>query len=199
MSKAKKIGIGIGVFVVLGIIGSFLPDSKEEKNSTPPKQEVAAESENKETVDVSNLELTDEKYITAIKSTNKDIGEVNIEGDKVTVIFKEDMAIWDEKSLVKDMSIDGVDIFKKAFENTKVNTVEIIVRTAFTDSYGKEEVQDAINITWTRETSDKVDYGNYKNVLYSDYTKLYMISDGFTIHPVIWKELDQNDKDNMSL
>lgn len=32
-----------------------------------------------------------------------------------------------------------------------------------------------------------------------DYTKFYMISESFTIHPTIWGQLDQEDKDNMSI
>lgn len=191
--KSKKWLIIGAVIVCLGIIGMFVGDDTEE---TP---QVSQTNNEDEVIDVSNLELSDSKYEDAIKSVNKYIGEVKVDGSKIIVCFKEDMPILSEKSLVKEMALDGVDIFQKAFENKRANSVELVARTKFTDSYGKEEVKDAVNIVWTREINDKVDYSNYKNLLYQDYTKLYMISESFTIHPGIWNALDQKDKDNMSM
>lgn len=196
MKNKRWLIIG-AVIVGLGIIGMFVGDNTEETPQTTP--EVSQGNKEDEVVDVSDLELSDAKYADAIKSVNKYIGEVKVDGDKVTVTFKEDMPILSEKSLVEKMAIDGVDIFQKAFENTKANTVELVTRTKFTDSTGKEEVKDAVNIVWTRAISDEIDYSNYKNLLYQDYTKLYMIAESFTIHPGIWNELDQKDKDNMSI
>lgn len=196
MKNKKWLIIG-AIVVVLGIIGMFVDDDIEETPQTTPQ--VSQNNNEDKVVDVSNLELSDSKYEDAIKSVNKYIEDVKVDGNKVIVSFKEDMPILSEKSLVKEMSIDGVDIFQKAFENKKANIVELVARTKFIDNYGKEEVKEAVNIVWTREISDKVDYSNYKNLLYQDYTKLYMISESFTIHPGIWNELDQKDKDNMSL
>ena len=196
MKNKKWIIIGV-IVVVLGIIGMFTDDDTEETPQTA--QEAFQNNKEDEVVDVSNLELSDAKYTDAIKSINKYIGEVKVVGDKVTVSFKDDMPILSEKNLVEKMAIDGIDIFQKAFENTKANTVELICKTKFNDSYGKENVRNAINIVWTRETNDNIDYSNYKNLLYQDYTKLYMISESFAIHPTIWSKLEQKDKDNMSM
>ena len=196
MKNKKWLIIG-AIVVGLGIIGMFVDDDIEETPQTTPQ--VSQNNNEDEVIDVSNLELSDVKYEDAIKSINKYIGEVKVDGSKVIVSFKEDMPILSEKSLVEEMAIDGVDIFQKAFENKKANTVELLARTKFIDSYGKEEVKDAVKIVWTREISDKVDYSNYKNLLYQDYAKLYMIAESFTIHPGIWNELDQKDKDNMSM
>lgn len=196
MKNKKWLIIG-AVVVVLGVIGMFVGDDTEETPQTTP--EVSQNNKEDEVVDVSNLELSDAKYTDTIKSVNKYIGEVKVDGDKVTVRFKEDMPILSEKNLVEKMATDGVDIFQKAFENTKANTVELVARTKFTDAAGKEEVKDAVNIVWTRAINDEIDYSNYKNLLYQDYTKLYMIAESFTIHPGIWNELDKKDKDNMSM
>ncbi len=194
MSKMKKWGIGIGIFVVLGVIGSFLPESEVEDKPVPVSKE-----ESNTVVDVSDLNLKDENYIKAIKSVNKDINTVEINENMVSIYFKEDMGVWDEKSLVKDMAIDGAKIFEKVFENKNANEATLIFKTNFTDAYGKENLNDAINITWSRETSDKVNYDNYENILYQDYTKFYMISDKFSIHPGIANELDPEEKSSMGL
>lgn len=192
--KFKKWGIILVVLFVLGVIGTITQN--EESNVESAQNQ---ESEKNKDVDVSNLELSDEKYINAIKGTNKYIDNVKIDGNKITVLFKDDMPILSEKSLVKDMAINGVDTFQKAFENSKANTVELVARSKFADSSGNEEVKDAVNVTWNREISDKVDYSNYKDLLHQDYTKLYMISEKFSIHPSIWNQLDQEDKDNMNM
>lgn len=196
--KLKKWGIIFCVICVLWVIGTISEkNDKSVEADAPTTEETVVEKP--KNVDVSNLELSDEDYINAIKDTDKFIGDVKVEGDKVTILFKDDMPILSEKSLVKDMAINGVDTFQKAFENSKANTVELIARSKFTDSYGNEEVKNAVNVTWNREISDKVDYSNYKNLLYQDFTKLYMISEKFSIHPAIWNKLDQEDKDNMSM
>ena len=192
--KFKKWGIILVVLFILGVIGTITQN--EESNVKSAQNQ---ESEKNKDVDISNLELSDEKYINAIKGTNKYIDNIKIDGNKITVLFKDDMPILSEKSLVKDMAINGVDTFQEAFENSKANTVELVARSKFTDAYGNEEVKDAVNVTWNKEISDKVDYSNYKDLLHKDYTKLYMISEKFSIHPSIWNQLDQEDKDNMSM
>lgn len=192
MKNKKWLIIG-AVILVLAIVGSFIKDDPKEENNKEVTQK------KNEDIDVSNLELSDSKYIGAIKSSNKYIGDVKVDGDKVTVIFKDDMPILNEKNMVKKFAIDGVDVFQKAFENTKAKNVELIARTKFTNNEGKEEVKDAINVMWTREISDNTDYSKYKDILYKDYTKFYMMSESFTIHPAIWGQLDQEDKDNMSI
>lgn len=194
--KNKKLIIIGSIVIGLGIIGMFAGNDIEETTQTT--QEVSKTNKEDKIVDVSNLELSDTKYTNAIKSVNKYIGEVKVNGDKVTVIFKDDMPILNEKSLVEKMSTDGVDIFQKTFENKNVNKVELVAKAKFADNTGKEEIKDAITIVWNRTINDEIDYSNYKNLLYQDYTKLYMIAESFTIHPGIWNELDQKDKDNMN-
>ncbi|EML6500533.1 TPA: hypothetical protein ACP6IR_002617 [Clostridioides difficile] len=192
MRKFKKWQVILGVVLVMGIIGSFLPDPPEEEPTEASNQQEQPEEE--KPVDVSNLELSDEKYLSEIKNVdNSSIRDVKIDGSNVIVTL-EDLGAWGEKSLVKDTATIGVDIFRKAFENKNAQKVTLQTVTLLTDEYGKESEDKTVVIIWNRETSDKVDYDNFKDLVYSDFTKLYGISDSYAIHPGIFAKLDNKTK-----
>ncbi|MCC0651722.1 hypothetical protein [Clostridioides sp. ES-S-0001-03] len=194
--KFKKWQIILGVVLILGVIGSFLPDTPEDEPTEASSQQEQQDQpkEEEKPVDVSNLELSDEKYINEIKNVDSSyIKDVKIDGSNVIVTL-EDSGTWGEKSLVKDTATRGVDIFRKAFENKNAQKVTLQTVTPLTDNYGKESEEKTVVIIWNRETSDKVDYDNFKDIVYSDFTKLYGVSDSYAIHPGIFAKLDDKIK-----
>lgn len=75
------------------------------------------------------------------------------------------------------------------FKHPKVSIVRVTTATKFVDSYGKEFDGDAMRLGFKRETANKIDWKNMKDMVELDYKKILTIADEKYLSPAIAKNL----------
>ena len=218
MKKGKKILFWvIGIFVVLLVIGA-LSDDEESKETTAKKdaqveekkdskdesnekakqeeqkkkdEEKAKQEEDKKLTSISKTDLTNEGMTKAVKKKDKDVDKVIVEGNKVTITYKKDLAFWDETSLFRDTAKNSAELFEQIFKRDDVAESIVIVPTTFTDQLGNESTETAISITLKKEMSAKINYKNFTDSLVLHPAYMYNASNEYYIHPGIYKAVDK--------
>ncbi len=116
-------------------------------------------------------------------------GTTDIQDDKIVWITYKPEAVWDEKDIVK-MTVDTtITSSEKLFQHPKVGVVRVWSQTEFTDQYGKKDVNNAVKIELHKTTAEKIDWQNFKPMVFVDYQKLLNIADDIWIHPSIKNKL----------
>lgn len=59
----------------------------------------------------------------------------------------------------------------------------------FEDEYGKSSENLAVWMEYNKTTMDKIDYSNFKESIYGDYTKAYKIADSYKIATGVYNKL----------
>lgn len=97
---------------------------------------------------------------------------------------------WDEKNLMTKATGTTVEVVKRLFANPNVGLVTVIFDGEFTDSYGKKETGQAVRIALKRETADKIQWEQFRDMVLTNYKKLLEIADTKFIHASISKNLE---------
>jgi hypothetical protein len=96
---------------------------------------------------------------------------------------------WDSNNfMVRSATVD-TEIIYNLFKNPNVNKLILESSVNFTDKYGNEYQDIGLNVTFNRETAQKINYDNFIPSLMSDYNKLLNIAESYKINPGIVKNL----------
>jgi len=105
------------------------------------------------------------------------------------VIEKE--SFWNEDSLIERTYGTLIELGRKAFQRSDVDSIEVIVRSNFIDEYGKKELKDAIWLKMPRKNFEKY---NWKNLEYLPvFRQMKEACEKHWIHPAIWKKVNPSD------
>jgi hypothetical protein len=131
-----------------------------------------------------------EKEITKVEVSDDlaGISEDISEGKIITVYFKPE-TVWDEKDTLKMTAGTAVAVMRRLFAHPKIASVTVWVDGDFTDQYGKTETAKAALVQITKQTADKIEWDEFKNMVLVDYNKLFNIADAKYIHPAILKKI----------
>jgi hypothetical protein len=156
------------------------------------------------TVDSVKNALKDAKGARTIKLTDSTLKEIAINDhmgtdaptDKIVHVHVNPGTVWDETDYARRLAESIVTYSEVMFKHPDVAEVIIWGYTQFTDEYGNEKENVAIRIGWSRATSEKVNYDNFKSMVTGDYTRSYNLADSYMIHPGIFQRL--KDRGNLS-
>lgn len=198
----------IGVIVLIlffGIAAYFESEKESTETSEPIATEVTEGTPEKEISNSTNevmeveetvkenfpsdFEINAPEFKDAVKSVNINIDNVEVNDNKVTITFKEDLLVWDDTSFVKDAATRGISIMEKVFANKQVNEVTIIVPTKMYDNKGNESIENVIEITWNRQLSDEINYANFNDLVWSDPIRFYNVANSYYIHPGVFQNI----------
>lgn len=187
----KKIAIGAGLlfamtvgFVIYAIATVDLDEvekvEKVEKNSASLAMEEKEEAASKE-----------ETYAKARKDTGGHLSQVELDDAakssdlhaKITkaTVTGDHVAIWASvetnltaKMTYKSARIGAVDIYEMLSDLDGYKTATIIMSAPGTDAYGNDIEMEALKVTWTKETIDKVNYDQF------DFDNLGAVADFYS-------------------
>lgn len=188
MKKLLKWGLIIFAgIIVLGMIGKY--DGSTKQNPSPAATQAPTEVQ-KAAAPTNPPTMTDRLWSALDKSmkTRTDYSVEFDESSKTASVIKTKTTAWDESALVRDSFTTLVKYGTEAFKIDGVDAVRVVEKTAFTDSYGKKSVEDAVRIIMTKSEFGKFDW---KNLSYQPvYAKIKNASEGFYIHPAILQKLN---------
>lgn len=183
------------VLFIIGLVGS----SGNKSNSSSQEKITASKSPTQEvaiTTPVPTTPLTLEgklqQIINKVLSDQKDV-KVNYDKETqiATVTYGEGSEFFDEKGMVQGAITVLVEVGQKAFKFDGINELGIVVRNKFTDSYGKENIEDAVRLFMTKEEFQKFDWNNLK--YHPIYYPISRSASVFIIHPAILKNIKIDD------
>lgn len=187
------VGIPFGFLLIVGTIGNLIggKDEKAPANSqTPSPTATQASTESQEATPTNPPTIADSLW-SALDKSMKTRTNYSVEFDassKTASIIKTSTSAWDESALVRDSFTTLVKYGTEAFKINGVDAVRVVVKTEFTDSYGKKNVEDAVRIIMTKSEFGKFDW---KNLSYQPvYTRIKNASEAFYIHPAILQKLN---------
>jgi hypothetical protein len=132
-------------------------------------------------------------------STDFSHENVAIDGGDVTITFKPDSEFngaSTDRHVAEDTLVAGHALLTGWYP--AIASVTVTEMADFTDQYGKSSTEAAATITIDKATSDKFDYNGLKDRVLVSPANMYCISTSYTIHPAIWKTLDDGDKGCMT-
>lgn len=185
MKRIFKWGlIAFGAIIVLGIIGKNSGSPTQNPSPAPTQAPIQAQKP-------ANQPTMIDKVWSALDTTMKTRKDYSVgfdEPTKTASITKTVTTAWDESSLVRDSFTTLVKYGTEVFKIDGVDAVQVVVKTEFTDSYGKKSVNDAVRISMKKLEFNKFDW---KNLSYRPvYTQIKNASEEFYIHPAILKGLN---------
>ncbi|NQV13751.1 MAG: Ig-like domain-containing protein [Parcubacteria group bacterium] len=100
-------------------------------------------------------------------------------------------SFWDENTMVSGAYSTLVKFGKEAFQIEGVESINVIYRAPFTDSYGKEGEDDAVSITMEKAEFEKFDWDNLK---YQPgiYDRMVESCSKHYIHPAVLKNIKKD-------
>ena len=193
-NKIVKIVVtGIYALVVIGIA------SPSSNRTTSPTTTPQAQTNNNEANNVTKaleptketkpMSASDKLWIALDNSmkTRKDYSVGYDEPTKTASITKTELSSWDESSLVRASFTTLVKYGREAFKIDGVDEIQVVVKTEFTDQYGKKDISDAVRIIMTKSEFNKFDWDNLK--YQSVYEPIKKSAEALYLHPAILKNL----------
>jgi len=122
--------------------------------------------------------------------TGNNISSV-VNGENITVTSSEsDGGFLDEKTLIQiDTTGDVVKVMPILFANPNVNEVTLTREIQFSNGYGQTSMGPAVNITMSRDTYNKINWSQWKDVPNMYYQNIYNVADSYYITPIIYNKL----------
>jgi len=186
------------VFGLILIISATSSNSKTENTQTATQAQQTATSTPEPTKQAKPLTTTDKLWV-ALDNSMKTRDGYSVEYDESSrsaSVIKTTTDAWDESSLVRGSFTTLVKYGTEAFKIEGVDSVRVVIKTEFTDQYGKKAMEDAVRIIMNKSEFSKFDWNNLK--YQSVYNQIKNASEGFYIHSAILKKLD-SDKLYLSL
>lgn len=178
------------IFLILigtGISKIASNNPSPDQTSTPSAQ-VATDTASPEPT--KPLTMTDRLW-SALDTSMKSRKDYEIEYNediKMASIIKTSTDPWDESSLVRGGFTTLVKFGTEAFKIENVDAVQVVIKTKFTDQYGKDGLDDGVRIIMSKTEFAKFDW---KNLEYqSVYNQIKNASEAFYIHPAVLKNID---------
>lgn len=188
-NKIVKIIItGIFALFLLGSSSGSKTSSTQQTQASPTPSEAKKTPE--PTKEVKPLSISDNVWIALDNSmkTRKNYSVEYNESSKTASITFTSLDFYDESSMVRGSFTTLVKFGMEAFKIDGVDSVQVVVRTEFTDQYGKKSVEDAVRIIMSKSEFNKFDWNNleYQPV----YNQIKNASEGFYIHPAVLLKLN---------
>ena len=169
----------------------------EEEQQEPEQQVAWPDVElNEESVKEALKSVNDAAVVQIDDDTLKKIEIVDNTGtqdqqDKIVNVYVDPGIVWDETDYARKMANSIVAYSELLFQHPDVSMLRLWGSTTFVDQYGNEKEETAVRIEWDRETAEKVNYSNFKNIVISDYGRAYEIASNYYIHPGLYKNLKE--------
>jgi len=96
---------------------------------------------------------------------------------------------FDEDKFIRDCSYNAVEAMGKLFKIDGVKKVQVQFKLDATDNYGNDTQFIGYFVRITKSESDKINYKNFGDLVFSDYNKLLNIAEYYTIHPSVKSKL----------
>ncbi|MFD6439364.1 hypothetical protein ACFWDG_06030 [Peribacillus sp. NPDC060186] len=184
MKNILKVLSGIAIVLSLAACG-------DEDNTAEPVKAEPKIVEAKPKPSIDKVELISEEVKPILKKRIADVDKVEIKDGAVKVSFSADKTYWDETDIVSSTARQGLPLMEMLFKNKDVKTVEIVAPTNMLDDKGNEEVSEVVKVKWDRATSEEINYENFGDMLYADFTRFYNESDSYFIHPGVFGKIKE--------
>lgn len=213
--NVKKVGIvtgsafGVAVlsFIALIIVGFSLPtetntadkelpdSSADANNQTVERPAAKSKSDSDEDEDFDDEYDKKLEEIRAEREEEENSKETYgyqhevIDGVDVYSSFED--TYWDEDSYMYGFSMDMTELLTKIHDDLE-NGVVFRSGATLTDTYGNEEKKYVLNVWYSQDTVEKINYDNWPTFNSED---LYDTADGFVIHPALSKNTEIQNKE----
>jgi len=160
-----------------------------------PKPEIKTEQPEKEKPKPQpskELTIMDKLWIaldTSIKTRDK--YDISYDGQKkLAVLSRKPADYWDETAVVKSGYNTLINYGKEAFKIDNVEIVEVVLFNNFTDQYGKESEEKAVDFAMEKGEFSKYNWDNLKGQnIFNQMTESCSVH---YIHPAVFKNLKKD-------
>lgn len=164
----------------------YTPPKKEEPKKEEPKK---AEQPASQVKTKSMQDKLWEAFDSSIK--NRDGYEVSFDDKRKTAILVRNKAdYWDETNLVQKGYNNFIDYGMAVFRIDGVESVEVTLKENFTDVYGNNKTEVALQMAIKKDVFNQYHWENLK--FQPIYEKVALICSYFEIHPAIYKKLKKD-------
>jgi|GEM_PF-4037869 len=174
--------IAIGVVAALLIIGVVVwaLDAGSESDEGPGVT-LSAEALSAASIKEALGEIED------IGTVEKVVLDENADGTVVAVTYNPG-EVWDADAMIEEAARVSVAGFATLFAVPEVAVVRMIARAEFTDAYGKDAVEEAVQIDWKRATANKVDFAGLSELLWTEPQRAYELASSYSIHAAVLRD-----------
>lgn len=187
-TKLYLLAGGCAVLLILLIVGMAMAvGSLNSHANNTTKTNITQQKTNTNSTPTTSSEL-DVAAVKSIIGSGSNIKSVDVQNGVVTITY--DLGfVNDNDDIILKTSEDSIRYMQKLFKDNRVTSVTVISSGEFTDQYGKDKVEEAVRITITKETANKIDWNGVNNMLSSDKGDLLKISDSYSINPSVYAKL----------
>lgn len=168
---------------------------KNEEETKNAEEKTKADAEKKtaeDTVKKTPDVLIKEKYNNKIEAASFADGILKVEA-------KGEMAVWDENDFIKKYPREYFDIFWSGIFLEGVSKVEVVSYSKFNDAKGNESREEAIKMSWNKETVKDANYDKFKDIAMLKPENIYRFSESYNIHVALWRNAKDDTKKNTPL
>lgn len=163
-------------------------EKEKEENTTYEKKDKDIKNTNKED------DISIDKFI---KEENEDVTDVDLYDEGMLIIKIDADGSFSENTLVTNQAYKILEIMKLAFSDDEVQTIDAVVRVTMADNKGNESFNDAVNIVYTRDNFEELNYDEFNKLARSEEWRIYNESDEYLINPDIYEALKDDLKNNL--
>lgn len=160
----------------------------QKPQQTSQQSETKQESQQTASTEPPKQESIYDKLWKALDESRKTRDGYSIEWDdqyKVVTLTRGPRDYYDETDTVRAAYTNLVSYGFKAFDIDGVDKVEVILKASFTDQYGKNQEEKAVDLRMNEQEFRKYDWNNLKYV--NIYNQMLNSCDIYYVHPAIYK------------
>ena len=174
-----------------GILDSAGVQTEREKE-TIAKQEEVEEAKKEEEERISNRTIDE-----SLEEDENDVDKAEFENSLLR-LERDVTSFWDETSILKQDVLRMFEILPKAFEDESVDRVRIVLNTEMVDQKGNAEIEPVVYYEYSRDHFEELDYDNFLWMATSETWRMLNESTSYEIHPGIYKNVEDDYKDNLN-
>ncbi len=164
-------------------------EKEKEENTTDEKKDKDLKNTNKED------DISIDKFI---KEENEDVTDADLYDEGMLIIKIDADGSFSENTLVTNQAYKILEIMKLAFSDDEVLTVDAVVRVTMADNKGNESLSDAVNVVYTRDSFEELNYDEFSKLARTEEWRVYNESDEYLINPGIYEKLKNEIKNNLT-
>ncbi|WYU50344.1 hypothetical protein MHH67_13255 [Bacillus sp. FSL K6-0047] len=166
--------------------------AEEEKSEEMVQKDNAVQEETAEEVENQSEELSLEETILA----NTKAEEVNLENGILELTI-DGSTMFSENTIVTSHAYFAFEAISEGFKFDEVDEVLVSIIAPFYDNKGNENMNTALELAYTRDTFNELDYENFLKLASGQEWRILNESDLYYIHRAIYDNIDQEYKDNL--
>jgi len=164
-------------------------EKKAEQNSKPFAEEFLTEASVKKEIEkLDGSRTMSGKEIVEVKIV-ENLGTDDVTDDNIVIVTYKPSSVWDEKHTVSTTADTMVAVSEKLFKHPQVGMVRVTTQGDFTDQYGNTKTENAVRFGLQRTTVEKINWENFKKMVFIDYNSLIDIADEQWMHAAVKKYL----------